>query len=128
MRLITHYTFDVGILSPTRPPVGLPSAVFSNTWLTNSEVCPATGRPEGNKRNTYDIETESIWRKERNTKYLRISSVALSLILVQMTAALLVTAAPKSFCPIRFMATILKIEKSNQTNIHIVNKYLKWDR
>lgn len=40
------YTFDVGILSPTRPPVGLPSAVFSNTWLTNSEVCPATGRPE----------------------------------------------------------------------------------
>ena len=47
------YTFDVGILSPTRPPVGLPSAVFSNTWLTNSEVCPATGRPEEkSKRHT----------------------------------------------------------------------------
>lgn len=46
------YTFDVGILSPTRPPVGLPSAVFSNTWLTNSEVCPATGRPEEKSKGT----------------------------------------------------------------------------
>lgn len=71
------YTFDAGILSPTRPPVGLPSAVFPNTWLTNSEVCPATGRPEENKRYTlkYKYEEgikgrEEIWNTDTGLHFL----------------------------------------------------------
>lgn len=59
-----NHTLEVGILSPTRPPVGFPSAVFSNTWLTNSEVCPATGRPEENKKHTYSVSENGSLGKE----------------------------------------------------------------
>lgn len=99
------YTFDVGILSPTRPPVGLPSAVFSNTWLTNSEVCPATGRPEERIKGTL---------RHRNGEGTSGGGVALVLTPVPDEYSAPATAAQEVIPPTRLELVVLRSEGSNQ--------------